>query len=132
MTDPSPTPLPFGDEPIDSEYEDLLGRAQLASVLAEELAALDARRGVEWGIVGPWGSGKTSLANMALGRLQEEAAISGIVRFNPWLFSGVEDLATSLLSELALQLRSRRPPGSKARGVAAEVNDKIADYSEPS
>src|SRR6266702_3551835 len=60
----------------------------------------------EDGVLGPWGSGKTSFVNLARVYL-EEAGIP-ILDFNPWMFSGAEQLVESFFVELAAQLRIRK------------------------
>ena len=97
----------FGDDPITTAEDDLLGREGLAEVLAAEISGLDARQGAVVAITGPWGSGKTSLMHLTAARLRQDHGILGVVEFNPWLFSGAEQLAENLLSELAIQLRDQ-------------------------
>ena len=122
--------LPFGDDPIGAAEEDLLGRERLAEVLAAEVAGLDARRGAVVAITGPWGSGKTSLMNLAAARLREDSGVLGVVEFNPWLFSGAEQLAENLLSELANQLRDQESRKAKARRLATKATSTLLTYSQ--
>lgn len=121
--------LPYGDDPIATPEEYLLGRRQLAEVLAAEIAGLDLRRGAVVAITGPWGSGKTSLMNLAAARLREEPRVLGVVEFNPWLFSGAEQLAENLLAELATQLRDQESRKAKARRVATKATSTLLTYS---
>lgn len=92
------------DEPIEGKGQDVLGRAQLASVIAGEVRQLDPSRGAVVGILGPWGSGKTSLINLIRAELDREPRIP-VLDFNPWLFSGTAELVQAFFSELAEQLR---------------------------
>jgi predicted KAP-like P-loop ATPase len=117
--------LPFGDDPIDTPEDDLLGRERLAEVLAAEISSVDARRGAVVAITGPWGSGKTSLMNLAAARLNKDAQVLGVVEFNPWLFSGAEQLTESLLAELATQLRDQESHKAKARRVATKATGTL-------
>jgi len=121
--------LPFGDDPIARAEDDLLGRGRLAEVLAAEIAALDARQGAVVAITGPWGSGKTSLMNLTAARLGDDLGVLGVVEFNPWLFSGAEQLAENLLTELATQLRDQESRKAKARRVATTATSKLLTYS---
>lgn len=55
-------------------------------------------------VVGPWGSGKTSILNLMQEELEREDAAT-IVKFNPWMFSGTEHLVDAFFHELGAQLR---------------------------
>lgn len=121
--------LPFGDDPITAIEDDLLGRSALADVLAAEIGALDAQHGAVVAITGPWGSGKTSLMNLTAARLRQDENVLGVVEFNPWLFSGAEQLAENLLTELATQLQEQESRRDKARRIAAEATGKLLTYS---
>ncbi|MGH8730032.1 MAG: KAP family P-loop NTPase fold protein [Burkholderiales bacterium] len=92
------------DEPIMKPEEDLLGRANLASVIADEIRNIEASDGFVVGVLGPWGSGKTSLINLIQNKLAEEPALT-VLTFNPWMFSGADQLVESFFIELAAQLR---------------------------
>src|SRR6266699_362159 len=101
----SSTPLMYADNPIRNSAQDVLGRAQVAIHFAEQILSLDASEGVVVGVLGPWGSGKTSLINLA--RHEFERSCVPILEFNPWMFSGAEQLVESFFVELAAQLRIR-------------------------
>ncbi|UUZ59464.1 KAP family P-loop NTPase fold protein [Nocardioides sp. B-3] len=120
--------LPFGDHPIDDVSMDVLNRSPLAVALAEELESVDASKGLVAAITGRWGSGKTSLMNLTAVRLRANESVR-VVEFNPWLFSGVDELATIFLSELAAQLEDVESRGAQARRMGAEVAQAVADYS---
>lgn len=93
---------PAGDFPVKGRGEDRLNRSPFAELLAEQVAKAPGS-GVVFGLVGPWGSGKTSILNM----VEEALALAHpevlVVRFNPWLFSGAEQLAEHFFEELAAQ-----------------------------
>ena len=122
-------PLPFGDNPVSNPSEDLLGRNDLAGVLASEISEMDASEGAVVAITGPWGSGKTSLMNLVATQLRCDESILGVVEFNPWLYSGAEQLAESLLSEIAAKLRDQESGPHAMRRLASDVTEKLAIYS---
>jgi predicted KAP-like P-loop ATPase len=103
-----------GDDPITKRDEDVLGRDRVARVIAGEIRSLDATKGAVVGVLGPWGSGKTSIINLLRVELAEPPAIT-VLDFNPWMFSGADQLVESFFTELAAQLRMG--PG-KLKGVA--------------
>lgn len=108
------------DNPIRRLEDDALGRASIARSFARQIVSLDSSEGVVVGVLGAWGSGKTSFINLS----REEFDYIGIpvLDFNPWMFSGAEQLVESFFVELASQLRVR--PG------LAEVGKGLEDYGE--
>lgn len=79
-----------GDNPIESHGDDVLERAGLAIAFARRVLEPDASRGATVGIFGPWGSGKTSFVNLARKTFEQKDV--PVPDFNPWLFSGAEQL----------------------------------------
>ena len=92
------------DAPIADAAEDLLGRAQFASALADDIRRAPGESGFVIGLTGPWGSGKTSVLKLVERELGEDAI--AVVSFNPWLFSGTEQLVEHFFAELAGQLEA--------------------------
>jgi predicted KAP-like P-loop ATPase len=109
-----------GDNPIQQLEDDALGRSSLARSFAQQVLALDASQGVVVGVLGAWGSGKTSFVNLA----RAELGTSGvaILDFNPWMFSGAAQLVESFFVEVAAQLKIR--PG------LAGLGKDLEDYGE--
>jgi predicted KAP-like P-loop ATPase len=93
-----------GDNPIEQPADDLLGRGSVAAVFAEEVRTIDASQGCVVAIMGPWGSGKTSLVNLVRLELARNPQIP-VLDFNPWMFSGSEQLMDSFFRELSAQLQ---------------------------
>src|SRR5687767_13462293 len=83
------------DRPLREPADDRLGYASLAKHLAEGLLRGCPADGLVVGIHGPWGSGKSTILNFILHYMEadteEDAPI--VVHFNPWWFTGHEDLA---------------------------------------
>jgi predicted KAP-like P-loop ATPase len=109
--------LGLTDHPVERAEEDLLGRARYAELLAAEIRSLDARHGAVVGVLAPWGYGKTSLMNMVVERLSDEPTLP-VVEFNPWLFSGTEQLVATFFEEMSAQLRVRQ---GRLEGIADEL-----------
>ena len=70
-------------------------------------------------MVGPWGSGKTSILNLMEEGLAEDGE-SIVIRFNPWMFSGTEQLVDAFFHELGAQLRETG--GKKFDKIATAVD----------
>jgi len=121
-------PLLSGDDPIEQDSDDLLRRSKLAEALAMEILGMDARRGGVIAITGKWGTGKTSLLNLTAKRLEEDNDTS-IVEFNPWFFSGTDQLMGFFFDELANQLRDEESKKVKFKRVGAAVAEKFNHYA---
>ena len=94
------------DAPIAEPGQDRLGFGELARHLAGALPS----GGLVVGIEGKWGSGKSSLANLALKALESEreARSPRIVRFSPWIIGNRDELLRQLFSELGSALPEYR------------------------
>ena len=64
------------DAPIESKEQDKLRRANFAESLGDALLSYDAYDSLVVGLYGPWGSGKTSLINMALEKIRGSALMA--------------------------------------------------------
>ena len=110
----------IGDNPIKIPKDDVLGRNANAQKFARHVLAFDSTEGVVVGVLGPWGSGKTSFINLARNEF-EQAGVS-IFDFNPWMFSGAAQLVESFFVELAAQLKVRRD--------LTEISESLGAYGE--
>ena len=108
------------DKPIRTAEEDLLGRAPRARLFAEHVAQIEVSEGVVVGVLGPWGSGKTSFLYLVRSHL--EAKGIEVFDFNPWMFSGTSQLIERFFLELAAQMRLRKD--------IAEVGKELEQYGE--
>ena len=76
-----------------------------AKAFAQQVLALDVSEGAAVGVFGPWGAGKTSFVNLA--RSVFDAEDVPVLDFNPWLFTGIEQLITRFFAELSAELKLR-------------------------
>ena len=109
-----------GDNPIRHPEQDTLGRFAFAQSFARQVLALDRTEGVVVGVLGAWGSGKTSFVNLALKEFEQTKI--PILDFNPWMFSGADQLVDQFFIELTAQLKIR--PG------LAQVGKALENYGE--
>lgn len=111
------------DEPISGRAHDSLSRVAFADAVAAGIATGPRAAGFVAGLLGPWGSGKSSILNMV-----EEALVQRsdtmVLRFNPWLFSGSEQLTGQFFREIGAQLIETRDPKLK------KVGEKLLGYGE--
>ena len=120
----------FGDRPIKSELEDILGLSPFADALAKSLTEMVPDDGLVVSVEGKWGTGKTSALELtqrrvivrelarelrtSIAEIEErdwfaieaewnDRAVSRrthLIRFNPWNFSGQENLVKAFFSEV--------------------------------
>jgi predicted KAP-like P-loop ATPase len=116
------------DAPIEHRAEDRLRRVPLVEAIADQVINGPPGQGLVISVVGKWGSGKTSVLKMVEETVREKRE-TVILTFNPWLFSGTDQLVTRFLDELAAQLRDA---GGKegASPTLGRVADRVSTYSE--
>lgn len=99
------------DTPIDSTTEDILGRRNFAEKLGETIRDWDRKESIVIALYGPWGSGKTSVLNMAISYIEDttkelpKESKPIIIRFNPWNFSEQEQLLRAFFRELLAEIK---------------------------
>jgi hypothetical protein len=104
------------DAPITTKKDDLFGFAPLAERIAKSIRAHTRKVSVVIGIYGEWGAGKSSLMNLIEEYLPAEDGGESptplVMRFNPWLFSGRDDLVNKFFAHLIDVLaRAAHTPG---------------------
>ena len=109
------------DAAIERRVEDRFGRARIAKRIAAEARYAPADDGFVVALCGAWGSGKTSILNMAAEFIGDDDD-SVVVHFNPWMFSGAEDLVGRFFGELAATL-------GKQEGKLRNVASRVAGYA---
>lgn len=111
------------DTPLSDPNQDELGYASFAQHLALAILRMTPSDGLVIALNGPWGSGKSTVLNFMLYYLKqnsnEEQPIA--LHFNPWWFSGREDLTRLLIAQLRARL------GDKDFG---EIKGKLADLAD--
>jgi predicted KAP-like P-loop ATPase len=114
---------PLGERPLQNLEHDVLGYAPFALHLSEALADIEKTDGLVLALHGSWGAGKSTVLNFTETYLKRQPALSQpkIIRFNPWWFSGQEDLTRAFFEELigGLQLNA-------SSEVKEFVRDKVA------
>ena len=106
----------YSEKPIISKNEDLLGRKKVASDLAKEIEYYKNKDSLTIGIVGKWGSGKTSFINMVLESFKGNNNYI-VIKFNPWNISSRKQL----ISDFFLQLSN----SIKKEDMTAEIMSTI-------
>lgn len=109
---------------ISSASDDRLGRKQFVERLCDSLVdrAKGASSGVVLGITGPWGSGKSSVLNMVEEQLRADHKDIVIVRFDPWLISGSNDLISQFMAELTFAVNDKAKSASSLKKIGSQLS----------
>lgn len=113
------------DYPIEDKDADKLRRAPLAAKVAELIKSFQGKESFVIGIEGVWGSGKTSFINLVTSQLKKEDAV--VITFNPWNFSGQNELISDFFATLVAnieQFRTDKNKAKKIRGVVSKLTRK--------
>lgn len=147
------------DRPIADPRDDALGLTHFAQALAAALFNMDPREGMALSVEGPWGGGKSSALALAIRELKlrelnrlgpSRASLDAldadaldrvwraqapqravhIVRFNPWTWSGQDNLTRAFFAELSAQIGARQGTRWRRRlarfGTAAKWMSELA------
>jgi predicted KAP-like P-loop ATPase len=123
------------DQPIESCRDDILGRSPFARALADAVLGYESKDSVVIGLFGAWGSGKTSIINMALEHIEsryrggDEGKKPIVVRFNPWNYSDQDQLISQFFKQLSGVLK-RADYGTDVR-KAGEQLETYGRFFEP-
>ncbi|WP_330084298.1 P-loop NTPase fold protein [Methylocystis iwaonis] len=141
----------YADRPISHPQDDAFGLSSFADALATSLLQMSPKDGLVISVEGPWGAGKSSAIALAtrtiklrllIGLGEERAALekateqqldvkwaenaktrtAHIVRFNPWNFSGQENLVRAFFNELAAQI------DAEPEGKLKKAMNRLAGY----
>jgi len=98
------------DNPLIDPQDDVLERKNFSETLAKSIINLEASHGFVYGLYGPWGSGKSTIINFVEYFIQQHNNKNNvdtkvvIFKFNPWMFSGSENLTRVYLDQLRIRL----------------------------
>lgn len=121
------------DQPIKSHKEDILGRVLFARSLGKAIVSYKESDSLVIGLFGAWGSGMTSIVNMAVEHVEEISTEKSskpiIMRFNPWNFSDQQQLISQFFKQLSFVLK--RADYAKDAKKAGEKVGAYAKFFEP-
>lgn len=115
----------YSEKPIILGKEDLLGRAKVANELSREIKFYKNEDSLAIGIVGKWGSGKTSFINMVLENFKGNDNYI-VIKFNPWNISSRKQL----ISDFFLQLSNSIEKKSKTNKIVKTIKKSLNKLSK--
>ena len=121
-----------GDRPIKKPENDLFGFAPFAERVARAIDGRATSPGLVVGILGEWGTGKTSVLNLVEHYLStgRDRRNTTVVRFNPWWFSSSpEDLLRAFFTQLVAEFPKKTQALRKARTAIAGVAGALSHAS---
>ncbi len=113
------------DRPKTDPQDDLFGHAPFAKGLADGICRYPGSDGLVLALYGPWGSGKSTTLNYVSHYLEQQSEGNQpvVVSFNPWWFSGQENLARAFLGQLQAVLPTKSKKFEK-------LGDLLGDFAE--
>jgi len=113
------------DRPSLDPQDDLFGHAPFAESLANSIRRYRGNDGLVLALYGPWGSGKSTVLSYVQHFLEQrpEPEQPVIVNFNPWWFSGQDNLARAFLGQMQAVLPAKSEKFKK-------LGDLLGDFAE--
>ena len=116
------------DRAIKSLDEDLLGRASFSRQLGKAIYEYKGKDSLVIAIYGKWGTGKTSVANMALQTIEELSEDDEkrpiVIRFAPWNYSDKDNLIGQFFASLKVKIDL-----DSNEELKNKVGKALSDYS---
>lgn len=142
------------DKPIEKTDEDLLGRSDFAKQFGKSICEYDSKDGLVIGLYGKWGSGKTSIINMAISEIpvdksekkkwyskvykrikeiftsqkteeEDQCHYPIVIKFSPWNYSDKSNLISLFFHELKNKLGVAKGEENKGK-----IGKAISQYSD--
>ena len=113
------------DRPSIDPKDDLFGHASFAKSLADSIYRYPGSDGLVLALYGPWGSGKSTVLGYVGHYIEQQPEEDRpvVVPFNPWWFSGQENLARAFLGQLQAVLPNKSDKFKK-------LGDLLGDFAE--
>ncbi len=111
--------------PLTEPKTDLLGYAPFAKHLAESICQMKFPGGFVIAVYGSSGAGKSTLLNFIVHYLKQKPENEQpiVIPFNPWLFSGHQDIPRRFIDQLQSVL-------TEWKSVPKGLRDRIADFGQ--
>lgn len=109
------------DRPILKIEEDLLGRASFSIDLADAIFSWHGKDSLVVALHGDWGSGKSSIKNMAISRLESlDNKKPEIIEFSPWEWAAQDKITASFFQEISSSI-GRKDKSKSGKKLAATL-----------
>jgi KAP family P-loop domain len=113
----------YADSPVEKIEDDIFDRSSFSARMASVVDQMGSESSSSVAaLVGPWGSGKSSVLNLFTAQIQKDSSRWQVRRFNPWLFTDVNSLLASYFSELLAAM-----PDTPTR---ERVRERLSGYAK--
>jgi len=113
------------DNPIEDIDSDLLGRKRYAEEIAERIVNTKNENSFALGVVGSWGTGKTSFLELIKSSLNEDELL--ILDYNPWNITGNNSIASNFFESFSIELEKY---SSRLSNVIQAYSSKLTKSSK--
>lgn len=123
------------DNPIINKADDQLKRSGFAEELAKCILNYEYRESLVLGLYGKWGTGKTSIINMAIEEIENlsqginDESKPIVMKFNPWNYSGNQQLISQFFNELSNTIKYTN--GSETLTKVGEKLELVSKFFTP-
>lgn len=119
----------FSDDPLVGDCGDSLDRGSFANAVVDLLEQVGGQEASSvLGLIGPWGSGKSSLLHTVVDRLrkiQRSQRTWVVAEFNPWFYSDMASLQNGFFGQLSNAVKSG-PSWRRLRNSIADFGQSVA------
>lgn len=114
------------DKPIKNLEQDLLGRVDFAKNLSDAISQWKGDESLVIALHGDWGSGKSSIKNMALSHSRQQPNSLTIIEFSPWEWSAQDKIIQAFFDEVSKSIG--RKDSSKEDQKLANIFAKYGNH----
>ena len=118
------------DKPITNKKDEKLNRLTFIENFSYAINHYDNSECLVIGLLGEWGSGKTSILNLAMNEINKDFEI---FRYNPWIFSEENDLILNFFIELLEKIKKIERNNEKNYEIietSKNLSNDIIQYSK--
>ncbi|MFT3727861.1 MAG: KAP family NTPase [Terricaulis sp.] len=115
------------ERPIWDGRDDALDRGRFVTRLVNAvISPAGEATGVVVGLTGEWGSGKSSVLNLLSEEIRRLYPSAFVVRFDPWLVSGRQELIAQFFTEIMATIANEK---ERDRAAAKDLVEQLAKYA---
>jgi uncharacterized membrane protein len=113
------------DRPIRTAEDDLFDRAKFAKGIAHALSSWHGKDSLVVALHGDWGSGKSSIKNMAISELEKTENTPDIIEFSPWEWAAQDKITAAFFQEISIALGQKKE-GKKLAAIFKKYSEYLS------